>query len=301
MTRERCAERCGAGLRLPRGGVAGGVGAWLVVAATTFAPPARADDDIVAEEPTQQQQQQSVVFFEQQLEGMLGGWQGNGFPAGDRTSAIAGRMLEVDLVTQVCGLDEERKAACVAAAALEAARATEGIDRLRRKYAGRSADLQTPEGQQEWQSFHQEFSAAQATLSPPVFGRSLLSRVIAGVLDEGQAALWEEEVRKRESRQWRLVVDNAMELLDRSVGLDQRQHEAIAGLLLADPGRIDTVRFRNRFGDSPEVLAGWAVTRLADEAVDPILQEWQRARFQAAKQRGAMWMSMLEQWGIVDD
>lgn len=289
-------------LRLPRGRVVWGGCAWVVVVATMIAARARADDDIVSDEATTTQQQQpSLVVFEQQLEGMLGGWQGNGFGAGNRASAIAGRMLEVDLVTQVCGLDEERKAACAAAAALEAARATEGIDRLRRRYAGRSADLQTPEGQQEWQRFHQEFSAAQATLSPPVFGRSLLSRVIAGVLDEGQAALWGEELRKRESRQWRQVVDNAMELLDRSVGLDERQNQAIADVLLAEPGRIDTVRFRNRFGDSPEVLAGWAITRLKEEAVDPILHEWQRERFRAAKQRGAMWMTMLEQWGIVDD
>lgn len=298
MNRDLKSGRLVAGCRPPRRRVVTGVIALVVAGAS--APWALAEDDIVAEEVPTTAQQQSVLFFDQQLEGMLGGWQGNLQGLGDRKSVASVRMLEVDLVARVCGLDDERKAACAAAASLEAARATEGIDRLRRRYAGRIADLQTNEGQQEWQRFHQEFTAAQTTLSPPVFGRSLLSRVIAGVLDDGQAALWEEEVRSRERRQWRVVVDNAMELLDRTVGLDDRQNEAIAALLLANPGRIDTGRFRNRFGDSPEVLAGWAVSRLDDATVDPLLSEWQREKFRAAKQRGGMWLSMLEQWGIVE-
>ena len=279
--------------RAARGGFVASVAALALVGGGS-----RADDDVVTEEVPASPQQQSVVFFEQQIDGMLGGWQGNRVP--DRKGIASARMLEVDLVSRVCGLDDDQRGACVAAADLEAARATEGIDRLRRKYAGRSADFQTPEGQQEWNRFHQDFAAARAMLAPPLFGRSLLARVIVGVLDDDQRRRWDEELRERDARKWGVVVDGAMEILDRQVGLDHRQHEAIAGLLAAEPLRIDAGKFRERFGESSEILAGLAISRLPEEKVDPLLTERQREVFRMASQRGAMWKQMLEQWDIIE-
>lgn len=292
--------------RLPRadrvvtGRRPGAAWAWLVVAATLGVVTARAEDDIVAEEAPSTALQPSIIVFDQQIEGMLGGWRENDLGGSDRAGINTGRMLEADLVAQVCGLSDEQRASCAAAAALEAARATEGIDRLRRKYAGRSADFQTLEGQQEWQRFHQDFSAAQAVLTTPMFGRSLLSRVINGILDDEQRGTWEAEMRARDARRWRVVVDGAMEVLERQVGLNSAQHEAITGLLMAKPLRVDATKFRNRFGDSPEILAGLALSRLEEDAVDPLLGERQRARFREAAQRGRMWQTMLEQMDILE-
>ena len=166
-------------------------------------PWVHGEDDTVVDDAArragEQAQQPQQVMLEQQMNGMFFA------PTGNEEKAVQqclGRLLlEVSALDEVCGLSDRQRLKCETAARLDVARAMDDIDAVRRRYAGRTINLQDPAGQQEWQRFMQEAQAVQAKLQDVGGETSLMAKVIAGVLDDMQQSAWwrESELRKHRS------------------------------------------------------------------------------------------------------
>ncbi len=217
------------GLALLSGMVCGGP--WL-----------RGEDDTVvdaaaARRANDQSQQSQQVMLDQQMNGMFFA------PSGNEEQAVQqclGRLLlEVSAVDEVCGLSDRQRLKCETAARLDVAQAIDDIDGVRRRYAGQTINLQDPAGQQAWQPFLQEAQTVQARLQDVGGRKSLMTKVIAGVLDDVQQVAWRRESELRRRYQWQSVVDVGMTQLDLTLGLTSAQHDAMCALLMEKPLRIN--------------------------------------------------------------
>ena len=156
-----------------------------------------------------------------------------------RQQRLARLMLEVETLESCVGLTPRQRAKCETAAKLDMERVMDEIETVRRRYTGRTIDLQNQAGQAELQRFRQDAQGVQMKLQDLAGETSLLRRVIAGVLDDEQRAAWQRESDLRAEYQGRCVVDSGMAQLDVALGLTTQQHEAIRGLLLEKPLRIN--------------------------------------------------------------
>jgi hypothetical protein len=204
-------------------------------------PWIRGEDDTVvdaaARRANDQSQQSQQVMLDQQMNGMF--FQ----PSGNEEQAVQqclGRLLlEVSALDEVCQLSDSQRLKCETAARLDVAQAIDDIDAVRRRYRGQTINLQDPAGQQAWQRFLQEAQAVQARLQDVRGGKSLMTKVIAGVLDDVQQAAWRRESERRRRYQWQSVVDAGMTQLDLTLGLTSAQHDAMCALLMEKPLRIN--------------------------------------------------------------
>ena len=216
----------------------------LVTVPVPGGPSLRGEDDTVVDAATQraqeQGQQQQQVVLDQQMSGMFFPVEGNAEKS--RQQCLDRLLLQVSALDEICGLKAEQGRKCEAAAKLDVARAMDEIEAVRQRYSGRTVDLQNPAGQAEWQRFHQDAQAVQAKLQDAGGETSLLRKVIAGILDEEQRSDWRRESDLRAQYQWRSVVDAGMVQLDVALGLTSEQHEAILGLLMEKPLRINQAK-----------------------------------------------------------
>jgi len=178
-----------------------------------------------------------LLMLDQQMDGVF--FQGRGDAEQTRHQWLAKLLLEVSALDAICRLSAGQRAKCETAARLDVDRAMDEIDAVRRRYAGRTIDMQNPAGQAEWQRFSRESQAVLARLQDIRGETSLLIRVIAGILDDTQRSDWQRESALREQSRWRSVVDAGMSQLDVAIGLTSAQHEAIRGLLMEKPVRIN--------------------------------------------------------------
>lgn len=261
-----------------RGAVCGG----LVAVALLMAMPAdratlRGEDDTVvnaaAERAREQPHQRQLVVVDQQLNAMV--FQHEGGPEQSRRNALARLMLEVAALEDCVGLTERQRMACEAAAKLDVERAMDEIETVRRRYSGRTIDLADPAGQAEWQRFHQEAQPLQMKLQNLAGETGLLRAVIAGILDDEQRAAWQRESELRTAYQWQCVADAGLVQLDLALGLTTKQHEAIRGLLLEKPLRIDVRRIWQHGNHFPPFVCGYGLSRLDQTRLEKLLTEWQ--------------------------
>lgn len=178
-----------------------------------------------------------VLVLDQQMDSMF--FQGRGNSEQARQQCLGRLLLEVSALDGICGLSAEQRAKCEAAARLDVARAMDDIETVRRRYAGRTIDLQNPAGQAELQRFSKDGQAVLAKLQDVRGETGLLARVIAGILDDTQRSAWRRDSELREQSRWQSVVDAGMSQLDVALGLTSAQHEAIRGMLMEKPLRIN--------------------------------------------------------------
>jgi hypothetical protein len=212
----------------------------LVAVPPAHVPSLRGEDDTVVDAATQrarEQPQQHQVLLDQQMNAMF--FQNAGTAEQSRQQRLARLMLEVETLESCVGLTPRQRAKCETAAKLDMERVMDEIETVRRRYTGRTIDLQNQAGQAELQRFRQDAQGVQMKLQDLAGETSLLRRVIAGVLDDEQRAAWQRESDLRAEYQGRCVVDSGMAQLDVALGLTTQQHEAIRGLLLEKPLRIN--------------------------------------------------------------
>jgi len=253
----------------------------LVVAFAVAAQAGRlpAADDIVADAATARAghkgQQRAHVSLDQQIDSLFAAK-----PGADRTEQPRRRLfeaiqLEVDALAAVCSLTDEQESKCLAAARLDAAHATEGIERLRQRYAGRTLDLQDPAGQAEWQRFHKEAQDQQMRMQQAAGRAELLGRVIEGTLDAGQREAWRREQDQRMRFQWQSMVDAGMAQLDVALGLTSAQHGSIRGLLLEQPLRLNLPRVWATGNHFAPFLCKHALSRIDHKKLKPLVNDRQ--------------------------
>jgi hypothetical protein len=240
-------------------------------------PSLRGEDDTVVDAAAmraqEQGQQQQQVAFDQQMSGMFFPVEGNAEKS--RQQCLDRLLLQVSALDEICGLKAEQRRKCEAAAKLDVARAMDEIEVVRQRYSGRTVDLQNPAGQAEWQRFQQDAQAVQAKLQDAGGETSLLRKVIAGILDEEQRSDWRRESDLRAQYQWRSVVDAGMVQLDVALGLTSEQHEAILGLLMEKPLRINQVKIRMYGNDSRPFVCWYGLTQLDQAKLKALVNERQ--------------------------
>ena len=249
----------------------------LVTVPVPGGPSLRGEDDTVvdaaAQRAQEQGQQQQQVVLDQQMSGMFFPVEGNAEKS--RQQCLDRLLLQVSAVDEICGLTAEQGRKCEAAAKLDAARAMDEIEAVRQRYSGRTLDLQIPAGQAEWQRFHQDAQAVQAKLQDAGGETSLLRKVIPGILDDEQRSDWRRESDLRAQYQWRSVVDAGMVQLDVALGLTSEQHEAILGLLMEKPLRINQAKIWMHGNNFSPFVCRYGLAQLDQAKLKDIVNERQ--------------------------
>lgn len=264
-------------------------------------PWLRGEDDTVidaaARRANDQGQQRQQVALEQQMNGMFFA------PTGNEEKAVQqclGRLLlELSAVDEVCRLSEGQRRKCETAARLDVARAMDDIAAVRNRYVGKTIDLQDPAGQREWQGFLQEAQAVQAKLQEAGGETSLMTRVITGILDDGQLSAWRQESASRRQYQWQSVVDAGMAQIDIALGLSSEQHEAIRGLLMEKPMRVNPARLRMHGNHFAPFVCKYALSRLDQKRLASLTNERQQATLRQFIQQGKGMAAHLKQQQII--
>jgi hypothetical protein len=246
------------------------------------APPAgprmlRGEDDTVVDAASlrarEQPQQHQQIALDQQMNGMF--FQHDGTPEKSRELALGRLMLEVAALEDSVGITDSQREKCAAAARLDVARTMDEIETVRRRYAGRTVDLQNQAGQAEWQRFHQDAQAVQTKLQDLAGDMSLLRRVIAGMLDDEQRTVWRRESDLRSRYQWSSVVDAGLVQLDVALGLTAEQYDAIRGLLLEKPLRINQAKVWMHGNHFPPYVCRYGLSRLDQARLKSLMNERQ--------------------------
>lgn len=264
--------------------------------------PLRGSDDTVGEEKEahQQQNQFQTIALDQQMQQMIGDGSGRGIE-GVRTKAMAILELEIDSLDEACALSDAQRAKLTVAARLEAAAAMQLFEAFQRRYAGRTVDFQTREGQETWQQFHRELNEIQRATSRSGSARHLPGRVVGSLLDDRQRDAWRAEAASRRASQWRRHMDGGLAILESSVGMTDRQHEAIVAMLMEDPPRIDMGRAREMFGDQNPFLCWYALSRLDQDRLEAIFDARQWKRVSTIVRQGEQWQPQIDTLNLTEE
>lgn len=206
------------------------------------------DDDVIREAgPEEGGQRQPHLIdlganFDANLFEQRGGWvlrSGEGHePANPRASPALERARElgrkrIDRMEASCTLTEEQRHRLTLAVESDARRFAQTVEAVRTPYIGRQVDMNDQAGQKAWHAFQQEVTACRDRLRNVFEEGSLFAVTTSSVLDERQAACLAAENAARRSFHWRAMVLETMAKLDESLGLDQRQYDALVTELLA--------------------------------------------------------------------
>jgi len=248
----------------------------LVAVPVPGGPSLRGEDDTVIDaapkRAQEQGQQQQQIQFDQQMHNFF---QVEGNAEKSRQQCLDRLLLQVSALDEICGLKAEQRRKCEAAAKLDVARAMDEIEAVRQRYSGRTVDRHNPAGQAEWQRFSQDAQAVQAKLQDPGGETSLLRKVIAGILDDEQRSDWRRESDLRAQYQWRGVVEAGMVQLDVALGLTSEQSEAIRGLLMEKPLRINQAKIWIHGNHFPPFVCRYGLSRLDQAKLKALVNERQ--------------------------
>ncbi|MFM7135579.1 MAG: hypothetical protein ACKO1M_00715 [Planctomycetota bacterium] len=139
----------------------------------------------------------------------------------------------IDRMAAACTLTEEQQRRLALAVESDARRFAHEVEAVRSPYIGRQIDMNDQAGQKAWHAFQQDVTTCRDRLRNVFDVGSLFAVTTASVLDERQAACLAAENAARRSFQWRAMVLEAIAKFDESLGLDQRQHDALVAEVLA--------------------------------------------------------------------
>jgi len=293
----------------PSTSVVSRTGAWrpmlvvvLLLGALLADRPLRGSDDTVGEEKeaNQQQNQFQTIVLDQQMQQMLGGGNDRGIEV-VRTKAMAHLELEIDSLDEACGLSDAQRDKLTLAARLEAAESMQLFEGFQRRYSGRTVDFQTREGQETWQQFHRELNEIQRATSRSGSARHLPGRVVGSLLDDRQRDAWRAEAASRRASQWRRHMDGGLAFLESSVGLTDRQHEALVAMLIEDPPRIDMGKAREAFGGQNPFLCWYALSRLDNDRLEAIFDARQWEKVSTIVRQGEQWQPQIDTMKLIEE
>lgn len=247
----------------------------LVVVPLSGGASVHGEDDTVVDAAAKRGHEQGPqqVVLDQQMNGMLFPVEGNAEKS--RQQCFDRLLLQVSALDEVCGLSARQRLKCEAAAKLDVVRTMGEIEAVRRRYSGRTVDLQNPADQADWQRFQQDAQAVQARLQDAGGEASLLRRVFVGILDDEQLSAWRRESELRMRYQWQSVVDAGMAQLDVALGLTSEQNEAIRGLLMEKPLRINPMKIRMHGNHFAPFVCRYGLARLDQVKLKSMVNERQ--------------------------
>jgi len=231
---------------------------WSLALAVVWGASARAADDQVevAAEPGETVNAPHLVDLGANFDANLFEQRGNGWvvrggpappPGAERPpeplALVRGREMglrRLERIEAACGIAADQKRRLVLAVESDIRRFAAEVEATRERYAGRQINMNEPAGQREWHSFQQDVRRCRDQLRDLFDRGSLFATVLAATLDEGQRKCLAAEIAARRSFHWRAMVLEATSKLDDSLGLDQKQHDAVVKELLAHEPALRT-------------------------------------------------------------
>jgi hypothetical protein len=128
---------------------------------------------------------------------------------------------------------------------------------------------------------------------------SLMTKVIAGVLDETQRSVWWRESELRKLYQWQGVVDAGMAQIDIALGLSSEQHEAMHAILMEKPLRINPTRLRMHGNHFTPFVCRYALSRLDQQRLAALINERQQKTLRQFIDQGRGMATHLKQQQII--
>lgn len=157
------------------------------------------------------------------------------------------RRAEARIATldRIVGLSEQQHEKLALAAESDLRRLTTALAEAREKYAGRTLTMDPrnggldASGRKEMQQAQEDGQRCRQLVRAAGGPESLLAKVVVGILDEPQASRYAAVMQGRAACRWQAVVAAGLAQLDEQIGFTQKQHEAIAAFLLADPPPVE--------------------------------------------------------------
>lgn len=298
--------------------------AMLIVAAALAASPSRADDDRIEDAvaaATVRQDGQVIDLISnfdanlfEQANGLVirgGGMRlrrpsPTGTTEAPAESPAVARLRrqgqeQLERVDRTCGLSADQRTRLELALESDARRIAADIDATRARYAGAAVNFQQPEGQRKWQEFQQDIQRCRAQLQQAYGKDSLFIDLLGEMLDEGQQASLDKEMRARRSFRWRAMVAPVLLKMDETIGLDARQHALVERLLVAAEPRLvlDTSPGR-RNAHAEQMLVYHQLSKIDTRLVRERLSERQWQAVSMMMNQGKAMKSWLDQQGLVE-
>lgn len=177
-------------------------------------------------------------------------------PAADEIASplvpVRSRMeAKIATVDRIVGLSETQRKKLRIAAQTDLRQLNDTLLETRAKYAGRTWK-RNPDGgldeagQKAMQQAAEDGERCRRLLQAAGGPESLLAKVVIGTLDEEQARKYTAVMQGRAACRWKAVVAAGLAQLDGQAGFTQKQHDAIAALLLADVPPLEEEPTANR-------------------------------------------------------
>ena len=223
-------------------------------------------------------------------------------PAADNDAVVARGLepvrqrLEAKIATidRIVGLAEKQRKKLEIAAQSDLRRLTDAVAEARANYAGRTLQIDPRNGgfdeaaQKAMQEAQQDAMRCRELIDQASGPASLLAKVVTGTLDEPQASKYKAVMDGRRDCRWKAAVAAHLEQMDETLGLTQKQHDALTAALMAAPPAEDELAAAGPTQPSPAAFL--AASRLAaligsDATLAAVLDPRQRA---VASVSGAM-------------
>lgn len=302
-------------------------GAWAVAAALAGVPTAHGDDDIVVddrvEQPAETSGQDSEIdlgenfdrnVFGQQLGFSLSGGRGRQMkkPA-DRPAQDAAPPTDVKVraalepqfirITGMADVSAPQVRKLRLALESDIRRAVDEIDVQRGTYQGATVKgnwMQDQRHQQLMQRWQADVQRCRDRLRQATGPESFLAKSLPSTLDAEQQARLTAAVDDRLAYLWQAIVARQMLRFDGSLGLDQRQHEALEALLVAARPAL-----RHSFGtvdhamQHADALVRLAILEIGSERLTKAVNGRQAQALAEFSRHAAPMRQFLEAQGVI--
>jgi len=239
-------------------------------------------------------------------------------PAADNAALVKQRLeparqrLEAKIATidRIVGLAEKQRKKLEIAAQSDLRRLTDAVAEARAKYVGRTLKVNPGNGgfdaasQRVMQDVQQDAIRCRELIEQSSGAASLLAKVVTGTLEAEQATKYKSVMDGRRDCRWKALVASHLAQLDETLGLTQKQHDALTAALLADPPAADELAAAGPTQPAPAAFL--VAVRLAavlgrDAALAALLDPRQRAAAAGGGEMfGGMPGDMIQAQEIID-
>jgi hypothetical protein len=237
----------------------------LVLLLAAFAAPlgAQEEDDIEEEPAAPQALRQNVFqFAPEQIDQWIFG--GNTNAAGRRQQLETHLKLRVAELVKVCSLTDVQQKKLMLAGRGDIKRTMDRVDALKRKFKAAQMDNNA------WNQMWQEIAPFQNIPLSAVFDESsLFHKTIAGLLDSGQAAKYEQVVQERRGYRHRARLALLVSMYEQQMPLDDEQRQRFLKLLVEEVQPPPKRTANEYYGFMIQVA------RIPEEKLKPIFDEAQ--------------------------
>lgn len=192
---------------------------------------------------------------------------------------------KIDTVDRIVGLADKQRKKLEIAAQSDLRRLSDAVAEVRAKYAGRTVKMAPRNGgldeagQKAMQQVQEDAQRCRQLVEAAGGPESLLAKVLVGTLDEPQATKYAAVMQGRAACRWKAVVAAGLAQCDDQMGFTQKQHDAVAALLVADVPALEEDQAASPLPAGMQVAQ--RLQALGDDKLGAILDPRQRSMIAA--------------------